>query len=165
MELNTAIITITTAILGVSCGAAAGAYFNLRSSRKDMLFKRKFEYFEKLSQDLERNLRLYKKAILSLSKSSKIKDIQENLNELRATRKSFMAMASPLYFDIAKMKENIISFVDIEKNIFSAFDKLIENHKSTATKARIIYELNESLNRLDEAGEKIILEMRDELKR
>lgn len=164
MDLSTAIMTITTALLGVLCGAAAGAYFNARSARKDVVFKRKFEYFEKLIQDLEKNIRLYKKAILSLSKSSKKAEIESNLNELKTNRKSFMVMASPLYFDVAKMKENMTSFVAVEKQIFTIFEKLLES-KNASTKARCIFELNESLNKLDEINEKITEDMRVELKK
>jgi hypothetical protein len=63
------------------------------------------------------------------------------------------------------MKENVLSFVDIEKNIFSNFEKLLDNQKNPSTKVRTIYELNESLNKLNLSGEKMILEMRAELKR
>lgn len=162
MEVNTAIITITTALLGVLCGAAAGAYFNFKSARKDLIFKRKLDYFEKLSQDMEKNIRLYRKVILSLSNSSKLKGIKANLLELKENRKNFLVVASPLYFDIGRMRDKITSFVDVEKDIFSNFENLADT-KSKSSKTRGIFELNESLQKLEDIGETIVDEMKMEL--
>ncbi len=163
MDINTSIITILTGMIGVLCGAAAGSYFNLKSARKDILFKRKLGYFEKLVQDIEKNLRLYKKVILSLSESSKIKEIKQSMAEIKQERKNFFVMASPLYFDVKKMTERITNFVNIEKSIFAAFENLEKNHKRGPSKARSLFGLNEALQKLNKAGEIAILEMRREL--
>ena len=163
MDINSSILTIITALIGILCGTAVGAYFNLKSARKDILFKRKLEYFEKLTQDLEKNMRLYKKAILSLSASSKKEAINANLIELKQNRKNFLLMASPLYYDIKPMTERVTSFVALEKEIFALFESLIKNYKSNSSRARILFELNETLNKISRAEESIIVEMRREL--
>ncbi len=163
MDINASIITILTGIVGVLCGAAAGSYFNLKSARKDLLFKRKLEYFEKLVQDIEQNLRLYKRVILSLSESSKIKEIKQKFSEIKQERRNFLVMASPLYFDIKKITERITMFVAIEKSIFAILEDLRKNYKASQLKARKLFELNESLQKLNKAGEIAILEMRREL--
>jgi hypothetical protein len=163
MDINTSIITILTGMIGILCGAAAGSYFNLKSARKDILFKRKLAYFEKLVQDIEKNLRLYKKVILPLSESSKIKEIEQNVTEIKQERKNFLVMASPLYFDVKKMTERMTNFVNIEKSIFSTFENLEKNYKNGPSRARNLFELNEALQKLNKAGEIAILEMRREL--
>jgi hypothetical protein len=160
MDINSSILTIITALIGILCGTAVGAYFNLKSARKDIIFKRKLEYFEKLSQDLEKNMRLYKKAIMSLSASSKKKEINTAIQELKQNRKTFLLMASPLYYDIKPMTEKVTLFVSLEKEIFALFDNLLKNHKSKSANARTLFELNEALNKISKAEEAIIIEMK-----
>jgi len=126
------------------------------------MFKRKLEYFEKLSKDMEENLRLHKKAILSLSESSKTKDIEQNISVLKQGRKSFLFMSSPLYFKTDMMTEKITAFVNIEKNIFSHLENLLQKPKKSA-KARILFDLREFLQKLNLANQAAIQEMRDEL--
>lgn len=162
MDLNTTILTIATALIGILCGAAAGSYFNLRTGRKDLLFKRKLEYFEKLSRDMEENLRLHKKAILPLSKSSKAGHIEQKLLTLKKERKNFLIMASPLYFDTSIMTEKIIYFVNVEKSIFSALEKLAQNPAKSA-KAKMLFDIREHLQKLTLASQEIIQEMKREL--
>lgn len=163
MELSSTIVTIFTGLIGVLCGAAVGSYFNLKSARKDMLFKRKLEYFEKLSQDMEENFRLYKKAILPLSQSAKKQEIENQFAELKKNRKSFLIRASPLYFDIDKITERITDFTNVEKQIFQLFENLIKNYAKISSKKKILYELNEQLQKLNKAESLVISEMKFEL--
>lgn len=158
MDFSTVLVTL----ISLLCGAAAGSYFNLKSARKDVLFKRKLEYFEKLAQDIEKNIRNHKKIILSLSVSSKKKNIEKNIIELKQNRKNFFVMASPLYFDITPMTNKITAFVNVEKNIFANLEKIMKS-KNKSDKENIIIELNNSLQMLNKAGNSIISEMRLEL--
>lgn len=166
VDLSTTLTSILTAVFGVLCGATIGAYFNLKSARKDLIFKRKLEYFEKLVQDLEENFRLHKKAILATSESSKKKQIESSYTELQKNRKTFLIKASPLYFNIEKLTEKMTSFAQTEKEIFSSFENLIRNYKiiSKASKKRLIFDLNEKIAKLNSSKDAIILEMKSELK-
>lgn len=169
MEVSATVITIIAGLVTLLCGAAAGSYFNMKSSRKDILFKRKLEYFEKLSQDLEKNVRLHKKEVMSLSQSSKKKEFQNALTELKKNRKNFFIMASPLYFNINPITGRIISFVEIEKEIFASLENLIKSKNkngkanNSSEKENALLELNETIHKLGLAGRAIILEMRAEL--
>jgi hypothetical protein len=162
MDFSQSIITVLTGLIGVLCGTSLSSYFNLKSSRKDLLFKRKLEYFEKLVRDLEDNFRLHKKSVLFISPSTKKRDISRDLEELKKNRKSFLIAASPLYFNVERMTPNITNFVNTEKNIFSLLEKLVKVDKGFS-RQRIIFELRESLQRLDMAKQAAILEMRREL--
>ena len=135
MDINSSLLTIATALIGILCGAAVSSYFNLKSARKDLIFKRKLEYFEKLSKDLEENLRLHKNVIMSLSESSKTKEIEAKLIELKQKRKSFLINSSPLYFKTNRMTERITFFVNTEKEIFSLIEILKSKEKATKAKA------------------------------
>lgn len=162
MDLNTAIITIATALIGILCGAAAGSYFNLRTGRKDLMFKRKLEYFERIVKEMEENLRIHKNAILSISESAKTEEIKSSISRLKSQRKNFLIMASPLYFDTEKMTERITSFVNIEKNIFSLLENLVKK-SSKSYRKRAIFDLKEHLQKLNLANQLAIKEMREEL--
>lgn len=161
MDINSSLLTIATALIGILCGAAVSSYFNLKSARKDLIFKRKLEYFEKLSKDLEENLRLHKKVILSLSEYSKTKEIEASVLELKQKRKSFLMNSSPLYFETSKMTERIISFVNTEKEIFLLIESLQDKNKSS--RATTLFNLEEALQKLHKSSKYAILEMRHEL--
>jgi hypothetical protein len=163
MDFTTTVITLFTGLIGVLCGTAVSSYFNMKSARKDVLFKRKLEYFEKLAQDIEKNIRLHKKVILSLSNLSKKKEIAAHIEELKQNRKIFLIMASPLYFNVEPLGEKITAFVGIEKEIFETFNELIKNYGAESSRARNLFELGEKLKKLSKAGEAIIAEMRNEL--
>ena len=162
MDISQSAITVLTGLIGVLCGTSISSYFNLKSARKDLIFKRKLEYFEKLARDLEENFRLYKKPALSITNKTKKSKIKQALEELRKNRKNFLIAASPLYFDVDKMTPRVTYFVNIEKNIFSLLEKLI-TEESALSKEKLILELQGSLPRLDRAKQLVILAMRQEL--
>ena len=161
MDINSSLLTIATALIGILCGAAVSSYFSLKSARKDLIFKRKLEYFEKLSKDIEENLRLHKNIIMSLSESSKIKDVEDNLAKLKQKRKSFLINSCPLYFKTDRMTERIMAFVNAEKEIFGIIEALKNGGKTI--KAQTIFDLRAALQKLNKALDDSFLEMRLEL--
>lgn len=164
MEIPQNVIAILTGLIGVLCGTSLSSYFNLKSSRKDLLFKRKLEYFERLARDVEDNCRLYKKSILSLSHRTHKNVIKGLVGELKKNRKNFLLAASPLYFDVERITGTVTRFVGIEKDIFALFENLLATGVSLS-KDRIIFELHGLLQKLEQAKQLVIREMRGELYR
>ncbi|MEK6899078.1 MAG: hypothetical protein AABW79_03210 [Nanoarchaeota archaeon] len=161
MEIPQTLITLLTGLLGVLFGSSFTSYFNLRSARKDLLFKKKLEHFERLSKDLEENFRLHKSAILSLSTMKK-SQVSETLENLKTSRKHFLMSSSPLYLNIERMSWVITNFVEVEKSIFSFLEQLAKS-KTPSSKERILFNLQEAIEKLKFAQQSAILEMRREL--
>ena len=80
---------------------------------------------------------------------------------MKERRKNFTIMASPLYFDIKNISKKIINFVSIEKEIFNKFEEL-ERHKPDN---KDLIELEEKINSLKFCANKILNEIRLEIKR
>ena len=151
-------------LMGVLLGALIGPYmnhrFNVKYNRRDFLFKKKIEYFEKQVACIEQNIKLYKKEILSLKPETK--NIQERIEEIKKQRIHFSIMSSPLYFNTNRVSKTIVSFVAKEKEIFKAFEDL-ERERESSRKEKIISYLNKELKDLRALGNKSVSEMKKEL--
>ena len=161
IDISAGALTALVGLFGVMVGTLIGPYvnhkLNLKNTRKDLLFKRKLEYFEKITENLEQNLRLYKNSIgeAEFSKNG----LQKILSKLKEKRKNYLILASPLYFNISNLSNRITDFVEAEKIIFEYFPKL----KNKKQKDIIIKELKDKLKELIILRDKIIFEMKKEL--
>ncbi|MDO8623263.1 MAG: hypothetical protein Q7R52_03370 [archaeon] len=158
-DLTTILATALTGLMGVLIGAITNHQLNAKYSRKDMVFKKKLEYFEKIVETLEKNKKIYHNALYKIEDSKKKNEIEDILEELKQNRQNFLVMASPLYFDTRRFSDKIINFVEIEKGIFNK----ISNIKNNKEKSRIIQELREDLERLNNLSSWIIRDMKREL--
>lgn len=162
--ISSSIVTALVGLLGVVFGTLIGHYFNqqlnLRNSRKDILFRKKLEYFEQLSDTIERNIKMYKNSLSSIKTKSSEKEIIKLIGEMKNSRKNFKIMASPLYLDVKRVSKKVIDFVEIEKQIFNKFEEF-EKHKPSN---RDIAELEEKIENLKLNANKILNEMRCEIK-
>jgi hypothetical protein len=159
VELNAAAITAIVGLLGILFGSLLSPYINhqlnLKNTRRDILFKRKLEYFEKLAEKIEQNIRMYRNAINDIEN---LKNPKEIIQTLKENRKSYLILASPLYFNINLLSIKITNFVDIEKNIFNEISEYKKNQP-------LIDKLKQDLNKLINARNEIINEMKKELYR
>jgi len=158
-EINAGILTAIAAFLGVFFGSFIGPYINhrlsLRHAQKDMLFKRKLEYFERIAETLENNIKNYKIAVNQLNSNIKIKKIVETMKK---NRKNFSIKSSPLYFDSRILEDKIRVFVNIEKNIFKEFENFDKNNAEDISER-----IEHNLRMLRAAGNNILVSMRKEL--
>ena len=157
-EINPGILTAIAAFLAVFFGSFIGPYINhrlsLRHARKDMLFKRKLEYFEKIAETIENNIKNYKIAVKELKSKKKIDRI---IKKLKEERKNFIVKSSPLYFDPSILADKIRYFVNLEKNIFMEFES------STQEEEDMIEIIDHNLRKLKIVGNNIMASMREEL--
>lgn len=157
-------LTSIMAILGMVVGTLISPKINQRVNtlynRKDFLFKKKFEYFEKIAETLEDNKRMYQKIIGKVESSKKEKDIQKIITELKNERRNFLIKSSPLYFDTRGFSEKIIDFVRIEKNIFQNIEQL---KKEKTKRDEILEQLKGNVKRLKSKGNEVLYEMKKEL--
>ena len=164
-SISSGALTAAVGFFGVLVGTLIGPYINhklnLKNTRKDIIFKRKLEYFEKLSESIEKNIRTYHNSITE-AESAKKQKLKEIYEKLKQERKNFLIMASPLYFNIRNLSEKIVSFVDIEKELFKEFEKLTKSNNESQ-KEKIISDLKEKLKSLVDFGNRIVYEMRKEL--
>jgi len=161
VDIGSAILTTLTGLIGVVIGASISNYVNHKIARqaakKDTLFKKKLEYFEKVINTLVKNTQMYKNAIKQLDKTNKKAEIIEILKSLKKNRQKFEVMTSPLYLDTRKISSQIKEFVGIEKTIFNEIEKISKYGKSPNT---IIY-LTEKFQKLNNTGRKMIVDLRE----
>jgi hypothetical protein len=167
IEWTSQLITTISGMVGVLIGASIGPIvnhqLNTRYSKKDLIFKRKLDYFEKVLETIEKNTKLYKQEIKKLESSKDGKGIKKIVEELKKERKNFLVMSSPLYFDVRNISARIIRFVKIEKDIFnriSSLDKI-----NTKEKEVLVEQLKRMLMILEKRGSEILVEMKKELTR
>jgi len=151
----TAIMAIMGMVVGTLVSPKINQKINMEHNRKDLIFKKKLEYFETLTETIEDNKKLYHQLIGKLENSKNFKDIAK---ELKEKRKNLLIKSSPLYFDTQKLSEKIIHFVMIEKNIFQKIEQADKNNKDET-----IEQIKDDLKRLNIKEKEIILEMRKEL--
>lgn len=165
-SISSGALTAVVGLLGVLVGTLIGPYINhklnLKNTRKDIIFKRKLEYFEKLAESIEKNIRTYRNTIAEAEFSVGKQKLKKIYKKLKQNRKNFLIMASPLYFNIRSLSEKIISFVDIEKRMFRDFEKLTKT-SNKQHKEEIILNLKEKLKNLIDFGNKVVWEMKREL--
>jgi len=165
VEISSLVVSSLTGVFGVVIGAVISNYFNQKiarqSTRKDLIFRKKIDYFEKILESVSKNTELYKNSIKSIERGYKNKDIKNILNNLKSNRKKFEIMNSPLYLDIGRISFKISQFVSKEKIIFLYFEKLLEG---IVTKEEAIKALNFDFFELKKVGGEIISILRNNLK-
>jgi len=161
MAINVNLFMAIVALIGVLFGAFLSPIINhglnLSYTRKDIIFKKKLEYFEKIFECLENNLRLYNKAV-NMTEKEAPKNI---LNLLKKERKNFLIMSSPLYFDSANLAKKIKIFVRGENKIFSGFKLLSRIDRKD--REEIIPHMKKDVVQLREVANRIIFMMRKSL--
>lgn len=164
MKIETGLLTVLVALMGVLFGTLISPYLNhrlnLRTSRRDLFFKRKLEYFEKIAENIDFNIRIYKNSISKLEEERNIKILKQELKKIKEERKNFRISSSPLYFDTHEIARRIKEFAELEKRIFLDLEKLIELKE---IKKEIILDLERKLEELKITGTWIILEIKREL--
>ncbi len=163
----TAYITAGIMLLGILVGTLISPRIQHRMgteySRKDLIFKKKLEYFENVIQTIEKNKKMYHNLICKIEESKTDSQIDKCIEELKKDRKKFFVMASQLYFNTKIISGKIVHFVRIEKDIFNKMSQLKEVNKEE--KERIIEQLKGNLKSLDKKGAEILYEMKKELTR
>jgi hypothetical protein len=167
MALDLNVITPFVGLMGVIIGAVISQYFNhklgSKTVRADIFFKKKLEYFEKIAETIEKNIRIYKNSILSIKEAKDKAEVKEIIKVLKKDRENFLIKASPLYFNIKNFSGSIIDFVEAEKAIFEKIEN-IDKTKKISDK-REIEVLIQRLDKLKYHGSLIISKMKKELKR
>jgi hypothetical protein len=102
---------------------------------------------------------MYHNALCKIQNSKNKKETENIILELKQNRNNFFIMASPLYFNTRRFSDEIVSFVDIEKNIFENISKIRSNNKETIEK------IKEDLEGLNRKSKEIIFDMKRELKK
>ena len=153
------LITTLIGMLGVVIGAIISNYFNQRiarqAARKEIIFRKRIEYFEKIVECIEKNTKLYESAIKELVKNTSKSSASRILQKMKKERKKFDIMTSPLYLDTRPISKMIRHFVNIEKRIFLYFETNTEEDK--------IKGLKENYKQLRRVGDRIIFELRTNL--
>ena len=162
-ELSSVVLSTFIGMFGVVIGAIISNYFNQKIARqsaiKDLIFKKRVEYFEKLLECAEKNIELYKNSIRELEKNSDKKSINKIISKMKKDRRKFEKMNSQLYLDIKKISAMIKSFVETEKSIF--FN--LEQFENFPYKKKKIYELNICLLKLEKITDGLIIILRKKL--
>jgi hypothetical protein len=157
-------LTAAIMLLGILVGTLITPKINQKVSaehnRKDLIFKKKLEYFEKIAEVIESNKRMYHQIIGKLECSKNNKENEKIIGELKQERKKFFIKSSPLYFDTRKLSEKIIYFVRVEKNIFQKVEQIKESKDG---KEEIIEQLKDEVKKLNIKGNEILYEMKKEL--
>jgi len=165
VELSSALVTTMIGMLGVVTGAIISNYVNQRiaakSVRRDIVFKKKIEYFEKIVESINFNRKMYESALKQAVKDSGKSQISKIISDLKKNRKKFILTSIPLYLDVTLISKRIRYFVSIEKKIFHSFEMM----KDSDEQEEIIDNIRHAVKLLESIGEKMIIEMRKELKR
>ncbi len=163
----TSSLTAIVGILGILVGTLISPRINQKISgqynRRDLLFKRKLEYFEKIVDTIEKNKRMYHQAMGKIECSKNNREVQRIVDELKQSRKNFLIMASPLYFDVRILSGKIVRFVRVEKEIFNRISSLGKRDRKEMS--LLTESLKGHMGILNRRGDEIILEMKKELAR
>jgi 5-methylthioribose kinase len=93
VEISSLVVSSLTGVFGVVIGAVISNYFNQKiarqSARKDVIFKKRIDYFEMILGCIEKNTELYKNAIKHITKYYNKKEIYKQLKILKNERKKF----------------------------------------------------------------------------
>lgn len=164
IDLTSAATTTLIGMLGVVIGASISNYVNQRlaakSARRDLLFKKKVDYFDKVVGVIEYNLKLYTIWIRKLGVNASSPQAKKALKELRELRKKFEIATSALYLDVETFSPDIRLYVAIEKQIFATLARF-----SQARAEQNMDSLRKSLHNLNIIGNSIIRKMRLQLAR
>lgn len=161
-DVSSILTTTFIGILGVVVGAVISNYFNQRLARqaakKDIIFKKKIEYFEEIVKSLNNNEKVYKNSINEAIKSQNKKKIGKIIENMKKNRSKFSIMTSSLYLDTKPLSMMIRQFVGLEKRIFVYFERLMKEEKQE--KEEVLKGLKISLKEIEAAGNKIITILR-----
>lgn len=162
-NITSGTLTAMVGLVGIILGALMGPLMNhrigLRYSRRDLIFKRKLEYFEKIVETIEKNKKIYNNSISKIESSKTNSQINLIINELKQNRQNFFVMASPLYFNVKIFSDRIIEFVAIEKDILDKISEIKDNKN----KDKKIQEIKKDLEALNRKSQEIIIDMKREL--
>lgn len=166
VEITPILTTTLIGMMGVVLGAIVSNYINskvaMNNSRRDIIFRKKLEYFERIIEAIEFNTKIYKYSLRIVEKKTDKKTIESTIKKLKKERKHFEAKTSPLYLDTRLFAESIKSFVAIEKIIFMSFENLL---KHSEEKEQTIESLRKNIKLLIHAGNSLIFQMRENLTR
>lgn len=164
MAISSSALTILVGVMGILFGSLISPYVNHRLTQKyqqrDLFFKKKMEYFEQIVENIEKNIRLYKHSIKKLD--SEKSNIKEVIRHMKKERKNFLILTSPIYMNTTKLSGCIRHFTEIEREIFAKFNELT---KEKEDKEKIIIILKEDLELLKKSGNRIIFEVKQEIKK
>lgn len=163
-KANPSLLTVLVGALGILLGTLISPFINhrltQRYNRRDLFFKKKLEYFERIVECIEKNIRLYKASIYRAEQNAK--KVRPIIETLKRERKNFLISSSPLYFDTLKLSRHIKNFTRIERRIFIELNDLKPNKK---IKESVIEDLKKQIEQLKQSGNEIIFEIRKEIKR
>ncbi|OGJ16845.1 hypothetical protein A3K73_08845 [Candidatus Pacearchaeota archaeon RBG_13_36_9] len=166
VSISSGVLTAIVGFIGVLVGTLIGPYINhklsLKNVRKDIIFKRKLEYFEKMAENIEKNIRAYRNALREAENCKKKAQLKSIHQKLKEERKNFLIMASPLYFNINGLSQKIVSFVEVEKEIFREFEKLPKTRSKEQKESLDM--IGDKLKKLTMLGNETVCQMRKELK-
>jgi hypothetical protein len=154
----TAIMAIIGIVVGTLVSPKINQKVNAEHNKKDLIFRKKLEYFEKIAETIDENRRMYHQVIGKIECSKNKKETNQIIEELKQTRRNFLMKSSPLYFDTRSLSEKIVNFVKIEKEIFLEIEE-IEKDKKEGT----IEQLKENIKKLNVKANEVIIEMKKEL--
>jgi hypothetical protein len=161
VDISSALTTTSIGMMGVVLGAILSNYVNsriaLKNSRREIIFKKKLEYFESIVQCIEKNTKLYLQTIREFEKNPNKKTALKIIKKLKTSRMKFDAKTSPIYLDTRIFSYNIKRFVSLEKIIFLSFESMI---KPDLDKTQIMESLRLNTRLIMKLGNQIIYDMR-----
>ena len=164
VDFSSAIVTTFTGLIGVVIGAILSNYVNQKIARqaakKDVVFKKKIEYFENIVRSVGTNIKLYRKSIKQLEAQKNKANIKKILKNLKQSRLKFEMLTSPLYMDPRRISIEIKKFVGVEKIIFKCFERMQAKEDSIE---ELTKNVKISFKRLQELGNSLTIFLRNEL--
>lgn len=164
VEFTSALATTLIGMMGVVVGAAISNYVNqmiaAKSARRDLLFKKKVEYFDRVVNVIEQNIKLYRTWQRKLETRASKALIENTIKTFKKKRAHFDIKTSALYVNVDAFSRDIKQFVAYEKHVFALVERLKqEEYESTMDTLRQV------LHSLEQAGTQIISKMHRSLMR
>jgi len=156
-EASSILTSTIIGMIGVVIGAIISNYFNQKiareSARKDMIFRKKMDYFEGITECIGSNIKLYQNTIKEAERNNNIRKI---ISSMKKNRKKFRIMSSPLYINTKIISHLVREFVSIEKRIFFCFEEMKK-------KRNMLEELKITLHELKAKGNIIASYLKEKL--
>jgi len=127
--------------------------------KKEIFFKRKLRYFEKVSKIIEKTIEDFSWTIIELRKD---KPDLKKLLELSKNNETIKSESSTLYSDSYSLKNFLPYIMKFEESIISFCGKMLE-YKINKKNKETLKELEEILNKVRGSGIELKMEMREEL--
>jgi len=157
----TAAIMLLGILVGTLISPRISHQISTQYNKRSLIFQKKLEYFEKITETIEQNKKLYNQITGKVEASKNNKEIGKIIDELKKNRQNFLVMSSPLYFHTRELKnfsQKITHFVRIEKQFFNELSEMKEKNKWK--KDELIERFQEGQKRLNKIGNDIILDMK-----